>query len=100
MNRFKWNIGGLQGKIRSGGAAGVFSAASLLLEDSRRRAPVRTGTLRASGAVSAREKEAQVSYGAPYAPKVHARQPFLRESVQDAGLRARMLSALGEKLRF
>ena len=100
MNRFTWNLGGLQGKIRTGGAAGVLSAASLLLEEGKRRAPVRTGRLRGSGSVSARDNLARVGFGAPYAQKVHEKEPFLREAVQDAGLRVRMLARMGEQFRF
>ena len=49
---------------------------------------------------SARDNLARVGFGAPYAQKVHEKEPFLREAVQDAGLRARMLARMGEGIRF
>lgn len=84
--------------------AALSSAARLLLAESARRVPVDSGALKRSGRVEAGARAAAVRYTAPHAAAVHSRHPrgrnFLSGPARETGVQARMLLALGEKIRF
>lgn len=67
-------IGGprsLAGNLRSAASKGVNDAAEHLLSVARSRTPRDEGTLQRSGAVTARDTEAVVSFDTPYAVRQH-----------------------------